>query len=69
MSEVSNVETKPWFASQTFWGAVAAFGAGAGGAYAAWKAGNVDAAMTSLVAAGGAIIAIVGRFKAVKVIK
>jgi hypothetical protein len=69
MAEVTAVETKAFYASQTFWGAVAALGAGLGGAYAAWKVGNIDGAMTALVAAGGALVAIVGRFKAVKPLK
>jgi hypothetical protein len=69
MTEVTATETKPWFASQTFWGAVAAVGAGIGGAYAAYKAGNIEMAMTSLAGAGGGLMAIVGRFKAVKLLK
>jgi hypothetical protein len=62
-------DTKVWYASQTFWGGLAAIGAGLGGAYAAYKAGNMEAMVASLTAAGGGLMAVIGRFKATAVLK
>jgi uncharacterized membrane protein YfcA len=67
MAEV--IDTKPWYTSQTVWAGVTGFFASAGGAYAAWKAGNINEAMTAIVAAVSALGAIVGRFKATGAIK
>lgn len=55
---------KPWYASQTVWGGVAAIGAGLGAAYASYKAGDVGGASAGLMAAFGGLQAIIGRFKA-----
>lgn len=55
-----------WYASQTFWGSIAAIFAGAGGAYAGFKNGDIQAVTTSLTAVFGGIVAVIGRFKAEK---
>ncbi len=60
--------SKPWYASQTIWGGVATIAASTGGAYAAFRAGDMNAAGTCLMAAMGGIMAIVGRFKATSTI-
>ena len=57
------MDNKPWYASQTVWSSVATFGVSLGGAYMAYRGGDINLAMTSLVAAGGAIGSLVGRFK------
>lgn len=58
--------TTAWYASQTFWGAVAAIGAGAGAAYASFKTGNYETAGAALTAMFGGLIAVFGRVKATK---
>ena len=60
--------SKPWYSSQTIWGGVATIAASTGGAYAAFRAGDMNAAGTCLMAAMGGIMAIVGRFKATSTI-
>ena len=66
---VSTDLTKPFWASQTVWGGVAAFGAGVTGAVLAFKANDMAGAMTAITAAFAGIMAIIGRFRAVAVIK
>jgi hypothetical protein len=63
---VSEVDTKPFFASQTFWGGIAAIGAGIGSAYMAYKVGNMEGVMAGMTAAGGGLAAVIGRFKATR---
>jgi hypothetical protein len=55
---------KPWWASQTIWGALVAISGGFGGAYLAFKAMNIEMFMASVACIGGGIHAIVGRFRA-----
>ena len=62
------MDNKPWFASQTVWGGVAAIGAGLGGAYVAYKAGDITTASAGLMAAFGGLQSIIGRFKATSTI-
>ena len=57
-------DNKPWYASQTVWGAVIAILSSIGGAYYAYKTQNFDAVVTSLSAALGGVLAFIGRFKA-----
>jgi hypothetical protein len=62
MAEV--VSTKPFWASETIWGAMGAIVASVFAAYTAYKAGNMELAMTSVGAAFSGVIAVIGRFKA-----
>ena len=62
------MDNKPWFASQTVWGGIAAIGAGMSGAYVAYKSGDVGGASAGLMAAFGGLQAIIGRFRATTVI-
>ena len=62
------IKTKPWFASETVWGALATIVASVGSAYAAYKAGNIELAMTSVGAAFTGLIALIGRVKATSTI-
>jgi hypothetical protein len=58
------MENKPWYASQTVWASLSTIGVSLGGAYLAYKAGDINLAMTSLIAAGSGVGSLVGRFKA-----
>ena len=59
---------KSWIASQSIWGGIAAIGAGLGGAFIAWQAGDMNGVGAGLLAAFGGVQAIVGRVKADAVI-
>lgn len=63
-SNPANDMTKPFWASQTIWSAIAVIGASLAGTLLAWKAGDMNAFGTSLTAAFGGIYAIVGRVRA-----
>ena len=56
--------SKPFWASQTIWSAIAVIGSSLAGTALAWKAGDMNAFGTSLTAAFGGIYAIVGRVRA-----
>lgn len=58
------VTSKPWFLSESVWGAVGAIATSAFAAYSAYKLGNIELAMTSVGAAFTALIALIGRVKA-----
>ncbi len=60
--------SKPFWASQTIWSAVAVVGASLGGALLAWKSQDLAAFGAALTAALGGINAIVGRYRASSVI-
>jgi hypothetical protein len=56
--------SKPFWASQTIWSALAVVGSSAAGALLAWKSGDMGAFGASLTAMLGGINAIVGRYRA-----
>ena len=58
------VNTKPFWASETIWGSMGAIAASLFAAYTAYKAGNMELAMTAVGAAFSGLIAVIGRFKA-----
>ncbi len=58
-------ETKPFYASQTVWSALAVIGSSACGGVLAWRTGNIGAFGSALTALLGGINAIVGRYRAV----
>lgn len=58
-------ETKPFWASQTIWSAVAVIGSSAAGALLAWRSGDFAAFGVALTAILGGLNAIVGRIRAV----
>jgi hypothetical protein len=57
---------KPWWASQTILSGIGGSVASLGGAYMAFKAGNIELALSSAVAAMMSLGAIAGRLKAVQ---
>jgi hypothetical protein len=57
-------DPKPWYASQTVWGGIAAIGGGFGGVAYAIQQKDPAAILPALVAAAGGIHAVIGRFKA-----
>jgi len=59
---------KPWYASETVWGAFGAIAAGFGGAWYAYTQKDMNAMALALGAAFSGLAAAVGRFKAVKAI-
>ena len=56
--------TKPFWASQTIWSALAAVGSSLAGALLAWRSGDFSALGAALTAAAGGVGAIVGRVRA-----
>jgi hypothetical protein len=62
-------ETKPFWASQTIWSALAVVGASVAGAWLAWRSGDLEAFAAALTAALGGLNAIVGRIRATTVIR
>jgi hypothetical protein len=62
MADASKV--KPWYASQTVWGAIAAIVTGLGGAVYGYQQKDPTIIVTSLAGAAGGFHALVGRFKA-----
>ena len=64
----STPDTKPFYASQTIWSAIAVIGASAGGAYLALKTGDMASLGASLTAIIGGVTAIAGRLRATKAI-
>lgn len=56
--------TKPFYASQTVWSALAVIGSSACGGVLAWRSGNIGAFGSALTALLGGINAIVGRYRA-----
>ena len=57
-------ETKPFWASQTVWSAIAVIGSSLGGAFLAWRSGDLPAFGAALTSVLGGANAIVGRFRA-----
>lgn len=57
-------DSKPFWASQTIWSAIAVIGSSAGGAALAWRTGDLPAFGAALTAVLGGASAIVGRFRA-----
>ncbi len=65
MTEAINVvDTKPFWASQTIWSAIAVVGSSATGAWLAWKSADMAAFGAALTALVGGLNAIVGRLRA-----
>ena len=62
-------ESKPFWASQTIWSALAVVGASVAGAWLAWRSGDLEAFAAALTAALGGLNAIVGRIRATTVIR
>lgn len=56
--------SKPFWASQTIWSAIAVVGSSAAGAWLAWSSGDIGAFGAALTAMLGGVNAIVGRFRA-----
>jgi hypothetical protein len=56
--------SKPFWASQTIWSALAVVGSSAAGAVLAWNSGDMGAFGASLTAMLGGINAIIGRYRA-----
>jgi hypothetical protein len=61
--------TKPFWASQTIWSSIAVIGSSAAGAWLAWAAGDMTAFGAALTAILGGVSAIVGRFRAVSLVR
>ncbi len=57
-------ESKPFWASQTVWSALAVIGSSACGGVMAWRTGNIGAFGSALTALFGGVNAIVGRYRA-----
>ncbi len=58
-------ETKPFWASQTIWSAIAVIGSSVAGALLAWRSGDFAAFGAAVTAVLGGLNAIVGRVRAV----
>ncbi len=58
-------QSKPFWASQTIWSAIAVVGSSAAGAFLAWRSGDFAAFGAALTAILGGLNAIVGRVRAV----
>lgn len=56
--------SKPFWASQTIWSAIAVVGSSLAGAFLAWQSGDMAAFGAALTAMLGGINAVVGRFRA-----
>jgi Domain of unknown function (DUF1906) len=63
-SNAMNNSVKPWYASQTVWGALAAIAGGLGGVVFGALNGDTPTILVSVTAAAGGFHALVGRFKA-----
>ena len=64
---ISNSDaSKPFWASQTIWSALAVIGSALTGSIVAWKTGDITTFGTALTAVFGGISAIIGRFRATK---
>ncbi len=61
--------TKPFWASQTIWSAIAVVGASLTGAVLAWKSSDMASFGACLTAAFGGVNAIIGRYRATTLIK
>ena len=65
MTDATTVpDTKPFWASQTIWSAIAVVGSSATGAWLAWKASDMAGFGAALTALVGGLNAIVGRLRA-----
>jgi hypothetical protein len=64
MDTPTNMETKPFWASQTIWSSIAVIGSSAAGALLAWKANDMASFGAAVTALLGGVNAIVGRFRA-----
>ena len=60
---------KPFWASQTIWSSIAVIGSSAAGAWLAWQAGDMAALGAAWTAVLGGVSAIVGRFRAVSLVR
>jgi hypothetical protein len=58
------MDNKPWYASQTVWGGVAAIGGGLGTAWLGYSMRDPLSVSAGLTAAYGGLQSIIGRFKA-----
>ena len=58
-------DSKPFWASQTIWSAIAVIGSSATGALFAWSANDMAGLSASLTALLGGVSAVVGRYRAV----
>ena len=56
--------SKPFWASQTVWSALAVIGASAAGAVLAWRGRDMEGLAAAITALLGGVNAIVGRFRA-----
>ena len=63
--DTTMIDTKPWYASQTIWGGVAAIISGLGLVYHGFTSGNMPEAIGGAVAVAGGFHSVVGRLKAV----
>jgi hypothetical protein len=61
--------TKPFWASQTIWSAVAVVGSSAAGAYLAWRSGDMAAFGAALTGLLAGLNAIAGRMRATTVLR
>ena len=68
VSVAADVDTKPFWASQTIWSSVAVIGSSLTGGVLAWKSGDMATFGTALTAVLGGINAIVGRFRARRIV-
>jgi hypothetical protein len=67
MSDAMNAaDTKPFWASQTIWSAIAVVGSSATGAWLAWRSSDMAAFGAALTALVGGLNAIIGRLRATK---
>lgn len=57
-------DTKPFWASQTIWSAVAVIGSSATGALLAWQSNDMASFGAAITAMLGGVNAIVGRYRA-----
>ena len=60
---METIETKPFWASQTIWSAIAVIGSSATGALLAWKSNDMAAFGAALTALLGGVNTIVGRVR------
>ena len=64
--QANSEHTKPFWASQTIWSAIAVVGSSAAGAFLAFRSGDFAAFGAAVTAILGGLNAIVGRVRAVK---
>jgi hypothetical protein len=64
----TEMDNKPWYASQTIWGGIAAMGGGLGLAYYGYQHSDPISVSGGLTAAFGGLQSVIGRFKSTTVI-